>query len=90
MDECERECLEIKLAQFALGDKKMVGMTKEEEDQYCRNGDRQGYLVRCYDEKHKAGNIHSQILEITDEEFSAKIADLRSQLKANGGSDGSF
>ena len=65
MDDDERECLEIKLAQFALADAK-------------------GDLVAQYNQKYQAAKKHGGESGITDEEFEAKIADMRQKFNKKG------
>lgn len=61
MTDYEIEELEIKKAQYALGDKKMK---EAERLQYSINGDREGYLVASGGEKMRRGNIK----DISDDE----------------------
>ncbi len=64
-------------------------MTESEKLQYSINGDKQGYLVQSYNEKLSVKSNRG-IMDITDEEFQAKLCELNSFKESLGGSDGSF
>ena len=82
MTDYEIEELEIKKAQYALGDKKMK---EAERLQYSINGDSQGCFVKTGMKKLRS----RQINEISTNEWQAMIAASNS-LRDKGDSDGTF